>query len=422
MAIKFFSLKSIFADYSRLWSNFFSLTLLQAANFLLPLLTFPYLVRVLGPEKFGLIMFAQAFCNYFNVLTDFGFNLSATREVAVYRHDRNRLVEIFSSVMMIKIALLVAAFVCLAVLVGFVERFKNDWIVYYLSFGVTVGQVFIPIWFFQGMERMRYITCINIVAKSIFTICIFVFIRCENDYVYVPLLNALGFIVAGGISVFVVFSRFQMQIKWQDFKTLHAYFKDSSHFFLSRVAVSIYTSSNAFVLGLFGSNTLVGYYSIAERIYTAIQLMYSPITNTIYPYIAKNKNVKLFKKLFIFIVSSNLLFVGILFVTAPFLVQLVAGHPIGQSEAVLRLFLVVVCLVVPSIMLGYPFLAALGHKNYANYSVVAGASFHLLGLAVLALTGRIGPYSVVVLLFCTESIVLFVRVYGVKKCALWRHN
>jgi PST family polysaccharide transporter len=88
----------------------------------------------------------------------------------------------------------------------------------------------------------------------------------------------------------------------------------------------------------------------------------------------------------------------------------------------LRLFLVVVCLVVPSIMLGYPFLAALGHKNYANYSVVAGASFHLLGLAVLALTGRIGPYSVVVLLFCTESIVLFVRVYGVKKCALWRHN
>ena len=98
-------------ENKQLLSNFLSLTTLQAFTYILPLITLPYLVRVLGTEKFGLVMFAQAFIIFFNIFVDYGFNLSATREVSVNRDNKNKLTEIYSSVISIKLLLLVVSFV-----------------------------------------------------------------------------------------------------------------------------------------------------------------------------------------------------------------------------------------------------------------------------------------------------------------------
>jgi PST family polysaccharide transporter len=406
-------------DQRRLLTNFISLTLLQGVNFILPLLTFPYLVRVLGTEKFGLVMFAQSFCMYFNILTDFGFSLSATREISIFRHDKNKIIEIFNSVMIIKIFLMIISFAIMSTIIFFFKKFSQDALVYFYTFGIVVGQTFFPIWFFQGMEKMRYITVVNVVAKSVFTISIFVFIRESSDYVYVPLLNALGYIVAAFISFWIVFRYFKIKIKLQKFDSLINYFKDSSQFFLSRVAVSIYTSSNAFVLGLFTNNIAVGYYSIAEKIYQAIQQVYMPIVNALYPYVAKEKNVILFKKIFLGVCLCNVLVLFVCLLASHSLICFVAGKYIDQSSHLLKIFLVVAMIVVPSIMIGYPFLAAFGHKNYANSSVVCGSVFHLVALSILVLFNYIGIYQVVIVLFFTELIVFSIRIYGVRKFGLW---
>jgi len=149
-------LKKIFInnETKRVSKNFGSLLVLQGANFILPLITLPYLVRVLGTELFGLVMFAQAFVLFFNVFVDFGFNLSVTREISINRDDKNSLSQIFYSVFFIKILLIIISIIVISLIVYFVPRFNSDPEIYLLSFGIVIGQALFPVWFFQGIEKM----------------------------------------------------------------------------------------------------------------------------------------------------------------------------------------------------------------------------------------------------------------------------
>lgn len=404
-------------EYRVLAENFLSLSTLQVLVYIIPFITLPYLTRVLGVYNYGLVNFAIAFNTYFIIITDYGFNLSAVREISVNREDPHRVSEIFSSVMLIKGILATLSFCILLLVILNIPRFSVNWQVYIFAFGLVIGNVIFPTWFYQGMERMKYITVLNVLTNLIFLAAIFIFIRRPSDYLYVPLLQSMGTLTAGVISQWIIRTRFNVRFHLPPLRTVYETFRDSTQFFLSRVSVSIYTSSNSFFLGLFAGNTAVGYYSAAEKLYTAAQGLYSPLMQVTYPYMAKTRNRAFHKKVLRYSLILNTILCGGIILFAPTIIGILFGPQYMPSVNVLRLLAVALMVVIPSILLGYPFLAVLGQQRYANGSVIIGSIVHLIML--LAVSAFMNIYIVACLVIITETIVLAIRVYGIKKHDLW---
>lgn len=293
MKIKLLSIKK-----NKLISNYCSLSILQALNLLLPLLTIPYLLRVLGVSNFGLVVFAQSFIYYFAILLDYGFDYSATREIAINKKNKNIVTEIFSVVMQIKMLFIVISFLVMSLIINYFDRFNSNINLYYVTFIYLIGNAMFPVWYFLGHEDMKFVTYINVIAKGIFTICIFIFINKSDDYIYVPLLNGLGYIIAGTASLLLIHKKYKQTFKFCKLKTITKYLKDSTGYFFSRLSVSMFTTSNVFVLGMFVDMITVGYFSVAEKLYNAVRGFYGPVSTTLYPYISKTKDVQFYKKVF----------------------------------------------------------------------------------------------------------------------------
>ncbi len=271
-------------------SNFLSLTVLQISDYILPLIILPFLVRVLGSEKFGLVMFAQSLATFLKIVVDFGFNISGTRAVSLARNNKVELSRIFSAIMIVKSVMIIIGFLILVFIVETFTRFNVDAIVYYLSFGIVIGHAVFPVWFFQGIEKMRFVTGVNILAKVIFALLLFLIVRQESDYVLVPAFNSLGFILAGLLGLLL--SLRHVRFTWPGRDLIKNLVKDTSSLFVGKFASNLYTTCNVLILGLFAGNTIVGVYSSMEKLILAAKNFYSPLYQAIFPWLAKQPNPK----------------------------------------------------------------------------------------------------------------------------------
>jgi len=241
---------------------------------------------VLGPEKFGLISFAQALVGYFVLITDYGFNLSATKDISINKNNPDIVSKIFCTVITLKLFLLILSFIVFTIIVLFLEQSPTDRIIYFFSFGIVIGQVIFPSWFFQGLEKMKFITFINILSRLIFTILIFVYVDSAVDYIYVPLITSVGFIIGGAASLVISFKYFNVKFTTPSLAELIQQLKSGLTIFITSLSSNIIASSGIFVLGLFQSREVVGYYSAIEKLAKAFVNIFSPITQAIFPHVS----------------------------------------------------------------------------------------------------------------------------------------
>lgn len=406
-------------DKKRLMSNFFSLSVLQGANYILPLITLPYLVRVLGVEYFGLLAFAGATVTYFSILTDYGFNLTATREISIHRDNKAKVIEIFSSVMTIKVILMFVSFLLLTILVFSFEKFSKDALVYFLTFGTVVGQVLFPVWFFQGMERMKYITYLNILSKVIFTIAIFVFVQEQSDFYLVPLLTSIGFLVAGIWSLYLVKKEFGVRFELQTIDTIKYHLVEGWDIFISSVFGSMYRSSNIIILGFLTNNTIVGYYSIAEKVVKTLQTLQDVVGNTLFPYLSKKFSITnksffdLNKRFFNFIFLIYLSLSLITMFSSEYIIYILMGE--FNEIAILNLQIMSFVILVGGFNYYYGILGLVSmnyKKDFSRYIIITGL-FNLLFCTVLV---YLYPnYGAAISMIISESVLLSLIVLKILK-------
>ncbi|MGE5402253.1 MAG: oligosaccharide flippase family protein [Ignavibacteriales bacterium] len=315
--------------------NFASLSLLQFTNYLLPFITLPYLARVLGVEKFGVLAFAGAVVIYFETLTDFGFNYTATRDIAKNKADTVYISKIFSSVMAAKTLLMCASLIIVLILIAAMPSLKSNYAVILLTFLCIPGYIMFPEWFFQGVEKMRYITIMNFISKLIFTLLTFMVIREQKHYIYVPVLTFLGLFISGCISLYVIFHRFGVKFVMPGWGDITGRLKGSYSIFFNSLFPNLYNSYSTLILGYWGGSALVGIFDAGKKIINFADQAMQVLSRTFFPYLSRNMhNHIIFVKINLI---AAIIFSLIFYFGAGFIVNLLFTEEFRQAVGILKI-------------------------------------------------------------------------------------
>lgn len=406
-------------DKKNLFKNTIALVVIQILNYVLPFITLPYLSRVLDVDKLGLVFFAQVFMDYFFRLAMFGFDFSGVRSIAINRDDKEKTNLIFNSILCVQSIFLIISFCVLSFLIILIPKFKADAIVYYFTFLSVIGNICIFTWFYQGMERMKFITVLNIITRTISLLLIFTFIKSNFDYYLVPLFNSLGALVAGVTSLVFIKKVFKIRFYIPKQDDIINTIKYSSQFFLTKVAIALYRQTNAFVLGLVVSTIAVAYYTSADKIFWAIFALYNTFIGALFPYMSKNKDIVFFKKLLKYLVIFALGFGIFLIVASKILIVIFFSEKMLPSVNILRIFAISLPLYILVDTFGFPLLGAFGYVKETNYGYIVGGIYNMLGLILLYLLNCITIYSVAILVSSTYIIIFLHRMYYINKYKLF---
>ncbi len=396
--------------------NTVMLYILTFSGYVFNFITIPYQTRILGPEIYGILGFAQACAVYVQLFLDFGFLLSATEDVSNNRDDKVQLSRILSAVTVCKLALGTVAIAVIAVLCIAVPKLRQDAFVYILFFVSTLLNAFLPDFLYRGIEKMSAITYRAVSVKLFFTIAIFIFMKTADDYYVVPLLNSFGAAAACIWTYYDVYKRLGVHFTKTDIKYIWSTFKRSSSYFWSRIATTIYGATNSLIIGIiYPAGSTMGLYSSSEKLVTTARSAFSPIADSLYPYMVKNKDYKLVKKILLLLVPIIVLGCALVWIFAEPFCVLLFGEDFRASAPILRLLLPIVAISLPTYVFGFPMLSPLGLAKIANISVIVGAIIHSLQLVILYFTAILTVETVCIATCITETVILIIRVFAVIK-------
>lgn len=391
----------------KLIKNTFSLFLVQFANLIAPLLVLPHLSRVLGVDGFGKVMVILSVCSLGLIFTDFGFNLSAAFKIA--KNKGELLHDYISSVIYAKV------FLAIVFSIGIYAY--NYYFLHSLSFSelalvfsVIVSQACYPTWFFQGLEKMRAITIYMMLTKILYVIFVYISVRKSGDIQPVIASYALSCIIGGIIGIYLMKREGVIFCKLR-FLQIYFRLKESFLFFISRASYSMYTTASTFIVGAAAGMQQAAYYSAAEKIYQALQALTSPVTQALYPYVAKRNDHRMVLKV-VFILGGPILIISFIgYLLAPIFIATFYGKDFISATPIFNVFIILTVITFISVNFGYPAFAAINRLNVANYTVIFGAIIQLLGIVLLYFTGNVHAMSVVCMVLITEFVIMALRIF-----------
>lgn len=276
-------------DAKTLIENFASLSALQVVTLILPLITLPYVLRVMGKSGYGVYVMAITLMGYFVTITDFGFAVLAPRDVALTRDDKDALNKVYSQVIFTKIALAVLAILLFSILIIAVPSFRQDWVSYLCALPILIGSVFITDWFFQGIEQMKFITIIQVTTRVLFTCLVFVVIREPEDFNKYILLQSMTYVLSATISQFIVRGKHHVRFVRVSMIEFKETVQENLPIFINIFLPNLYNAGGILLLGLFHDHNAVGTYETLHKIAMIGLTLVTILSQVFFPFLSRRK-------------------------------------------------------------------------------------------------------------------------------------
>ena len=388
-------------------------------NVVIPLVSVPYVVRVLGPGNFGLVNFASAFVGFFIIISDYGFNFTANRDIAKNKSDRDKCMEIYNSVFVLKMFLfLICLLIFVPVIFLFGDLFERK-IIFFISLGTLLGNLLFPYWFFKGMEKMMFVAVPNIIIRTLTTVLIFLLVLNRDDVVtYAFVLNA-GNVLLGFSGVMLVAVKYGYRFYIPSIGKLKENFKEGLEVFYSIVCTSIYNYANVFLLGIFTDYRIVGYYSAADKIISGITGLVSNLNESTYPRISsllagdRKSGIKMIKTSAKIIGALSSGATIVTFIFAEPIVRIVFGTEFTDTAVLLRILAFVPLFLSLNNLYGVQTILNMGYrKEFLKIIMFSLLYFLIVSFVLVPLFNAVGTS---VSIASTELIVLLLMVLFIKK-------
>lgn len=393
---------------NKLVKNTVMLYAMKISMIVFPLITLPYLTRVLSIETYGGVAYIKSCMTYVALLVDFGFMLSSTREIILAREEKSEINNIITDTTIARLFLLLIAagvMLCFSVKIELLHGYEYYIFISTISIGVNI---FLFDYFFQAIERMEYISIRYILTKSVSVLFTFILVKNDNDIIWIAYLDLISSLLASSYS-FYFLRKNGVVFHYRGLKKVWNRLKYSMSFFISMAASTGFSGLNTIIIGIYLSPKEVAYWTIAIQVISGIQALYTPITQSLYPYMIKTQDKKMGERLigggtwiiilisfFVYIFANNIL-------------VLLSGEQYMDAAYVLRMLLPVLIFSYPAVMLGWPTLGAFGLVREVSFTTFLASFIQVCSLVVLIVLNVFSFYSVLIVRCLSEFVLMISR-------------
>lgn len=402
-------------DHASVMKNFFSLTFLKGLEYLVPLFLVPYLVRTLGLERYGIVQSAVSFMYIFYILTNFGFNYSAARQISIYRDNPEMSSKIAGAILILKSLLMMLSFIIMLGLAMSIPSLQSELGLIILTFGFIVGDVLFPVWLYQGYEKMFYLSRFQIIARIVLFVCTIVLIKTPEDYLYYPMIY-YGSQILMAISTLMFANRLlgvSIAVPTKDIIVRE--YRLALKPFFSSIAQVLYTQPRLFYVSLIASPMMTGAFAIADKAAGVFQLfpawlfVISALPRLSYMYEHEQekcmKTLAMYQKwtcIYAFIMTP------IALISAPWIIYAFSGQFHEEATFIFRILCVETLILTANIFLIHYFPIS---GNYEVFAKIYGLTCIVTLTLFVLLMPIYGIYGLLGGIITSSIILLLLTVY-----------
>lgn len=397
------------------------LYVLQIFNTVIPLLTLPYITRILGPSQYGVFSAALNIVGYSLVVVEYGFNLSGVRKVALAK-NQDQISEIYTRITLSKLCLSGITLVVMIFLSLFLNITRAQFICMAILYTMVLGGAIQQNWLFQGLQTMKYITLVSVFSRIISVILIFLLVNNDRDLFLYCGLYSLTFLLMGIISILM--TKLKLNIHFVKIKLIDIYneLKDGWYLFTTSAMTKIFSGLGITVLIFSDTDSSVGIYSAIQKIPLIISMLYAPIGQIIYPNVSKHyessfdSGMKKVKKVCLVILPTTGIVGLILILSSKLVIDILYGAEYSIHSQVLVPLILWVMLSILNNLLGIQILVASGHLREYSFSFRIGlVAIILFNIAFGVLGGMLGVAIAAMLAELALTIAIIFQIQKIKR-------